>query len=112
MKKKIHRVGAGTGSAGAKKSANGSEMEEIRSLITKMAPILRHAKYDGTYAGERDLLECPGCGLVEDTAMDGGLLTYIDGGRMKDSGYRFWLSSNGAWICPVCHTVGGKDGVC
>jgi hypothetical protein len=52
MKKKINRVRARTGPAGAKKSAKGPEIEEIRSLITRMAPITRSGENDGTFAGE------------------------------------------------------------
>ena len=82
---------------GTKKSAAvGAGIEEIRSLIARMAPVLRCAEDNGTFAGERDLLECPGCGLVEDTDIDGRIVTYIDGGRMKDSGYRFGVSGDGS----------------
>jgi hypothetical protein len=113
MKKKRDRIRTRIGPAGTKKSAAvGAGIEEIRSLIARMAPVLRCAVDYGTFAGERDLLECPGCGLVEDTDIDGRVLTYIDGGRMKDSGYRFVVSGDGTWICPVCHTVGREDEVC
>ncbi len=113
MKKKMNGIRTKTGPAGTKKSAAvGAGIEEIRSLIARMAPVLRCAEDNGTFAGERDLLECPGCGLVEDTDIDGRIVTYIDGGRLKDSGYRFRVSGGGRWICPICHTAGGEDGVC
>ncbi len=110
MKKKKDEIRLSSASGRAKKPvAEGAGIEEMRSLITRMAPVLRCAEYD---AETRDLLECPGCGLVEDMDMDGNIFTYIDGGRMKDTGYRFTTSKNGMWVCPVCHTVGREDGVC
>jgi hypothetical protein len=109
MKKK-DGISVRTASGRAKKpAAEGAGIEEMRSLITRMAPVLRCAEYD---AEERPLLECPGCGLAEDMDMDGNIITYIDGGRMKDTGYRFAIAGNGTWVCPICHTVGREDGVC
>ena len=56
----------------------------------------------GMFANHRELLECSGCGLVEDVTMSGLLLTCRQLSKDKDTGLRFAETAPGAFQCPSC----------
>jgi len=106
MKKKKSPPNRKVGSAGVTTAvAETAAIKEMRSLINRMAPVMRRAEAIGTFTGERDLLGCPECGLIEDLDINGRLFTYVEGCQIKDSGFRFAPAGAGTWICAVCGTV-------
>ena len=56
----------------------------------------------GMFANHRELLECSGCGLMEDVSMSGLLITYRQYSKEKDTGLRFAETAPGAFQCPSC----------
>ena len=61
------------------------------------------AKALGIFTADRELLECPKCGLLEDVAFDGTLMTYRENeAALIDTGLRFNESDPGKFICPSC----------
>lgn len=60
----------------------------------------------GIFDGLRELLECRKCGLKEDVAFDGRLMTYRDGAEDVDIGLRFPEPDNDGYSrCPACCEV-------
>ena len=83
--------------------ASGKRNEDIMSLARELVRVKEQAQALGLFAGDRELLECAGCDLVEDVAFDGALMTYHkNGGSMADTGLRFEETENGEFRCPVC----------
>ncbi len=74
----------------------------IVDVVRQFGPVLEQAKALGLFMDDRELLECPGCGLVEDVGCDGRLMTYRDGEKPFDSGLRFKNVSDGCYRCPAC----------
>jgi hypothetical protein len=58
---------------------------------------------------DRDLLQCPRCGLLEDVGCYGLLMTYFSGKPPVDSGLRFRKDKRGRYICPNCGAVAGME---
>jgi hypothetical protein len=73
-----------------------------RSLVSGMAPLLKEAERLGIFTGDRDLLTCPSCGLMEDVLFDGRLVTVTKSDSRSDSGMRFTEESAGIYKCPGC----------
>lgn len=60
----------------------------------------------GIFDGLRELLECRNCGLKEDVAFDGRLMSYRAGAEDVDTGLRFpEPDDDGYSRCPVCGEV-------
>jgi len=113
MRKKKSHSQRKSGSTGVPTAASETAaIKEMRSLISRMTPVMRRAGELGSFIGDRDLLECPECGLIEELNADGRLFTYIDGCQIKDSGFRFTPAGPGAWLCAVCGTVVTDNGAC
>jgi len=53
------------------------------------------------FVEERELIACASCGLMEDVAIGGILLTYF-GERGDDTGLRFAEQPDGTFRCPSC----------
>ena len=75
---------------------------KLRSLATELAAIQKRAKSLGIFTNERELLQCPGCGLTEDVAADGMLFTYSEPELGHDTGLRFRQLNKHTFRCPVC----------
>ena len=62
--------------------------------------VRQEARALGIFTDERELLECPSCGLLEDVTGEGVLATYPkDSDDMKDSGLRFSLIDENSFAC-------------
>ena len=62
---------------------------DIGKLVRRVQPVLKKAEALGIFLGDRELLECPNCGLKEDVLISGQLITYRGDAVMPDSGLRF-----------------------
>ena len=49
---------------------------EIGRVVQTMQPVIDKAEALGIFSGDRELLECPNCGLKEDVLIYGRLVTY------------------------------------
>jgi transcription elongation factor Elf1 len=75
----------------------------LRALARQLVQIKQRAEVLGLFTGDRELLECPYCGLMEDVTFEGFLVTYPkDSENMKDSGLRFRSLDDTTFQCPAC----------
>ena len=59
----------------------------------------------GIFTDDRELLECPSCGLLEDVTAEGVLVTYPNTSEeVNDSGLRFIPADESSFACPSCGT--------
>lgn len=78
-------------------------VQDIGSAILGIKDLCRQ---HGIFDGLRELLECRNCGLKEDVAFDGRLMSYREGAEGVDAGLRFpEPDSEGCSRCPVCGEV-------
>ncbi len=75
----------------------------IEPLLRSLVALRAQALALGVFAEDRELLECPKCGLGEDVLSDGRLVTYRSVAVM-DTGLRFIEASDGCFTCPSCGT--------
>jgi len=89
------------------------DMENLYSAVRTLQEAKRQARELGMFVEERDLLECPACGLWEDVNCEGMLLVYQkDDPSQVDSGLRFREVDGTHFVCPACGatvTVEDKD---
>jgi hypothetical protein len=52
------------------------DMKELKALAAQLNAIRAQVKAQGGFAGDRELHQCPGCGLMEDMLFNGKLVTY------------------------------------
>ena len=74
----------------------------IRPLAQQIAALQKQMKSLGMFANDRDLLECPRCGLMEDVAAGGVLLTVRPTDLGTDTGLRFEELTPESFRCPSC----------
>jgi predicted RNA-binding Zn-ribbon protein involved in translation (DUF1610 family) len=73
--------------------------------VRKIEKVKEQAKMLGIFTDDRELLECPSCGLVEDVLAGGMLITYQNDSKgLKDSGLRFSQVDKTHFECPRCGT--------
>lgn len=96
-----------------KRRFNKSEEKSLRNLVAVISPlaaqlrdIRQKAKELGIFTDDRELLECPHCGLLEDVACDGQLFTCKSGDpTLRDTGLRFQEISSKRFRCPMCQSI-------
>jgi rubredoxin len=81
------------------------ELDDLRELAKRLAALQEQARALGIFVGDRELLECPGCGLQEDVAFSGQLLTCLPSSPNQDTGLRFEELPGDRFRCPRCGTV-------
>lgn len=74
----------------------------IRPLARRLAAQQRRMKTAGLFANDRELLDCPHCGLREDVLISGLLITYREPGFHQDTGLRFQELTADTFRCPSC----------
>jgi hypothetical protein len=75
--------------------------QKIKPLAEDIIRIQKQAKSLGIFVNDRELLECPGCDLVEDVAFDGSLITYHrESDDITDSGLRFEEMADAQYVGP------------
>jgi len=78
---------------------------ELVELSRKLAKVKAQARALGIFTDDRELLECPNCGLLEDVTAKGLLVTYPkDSVDLKDCGLRFYPVDETHFACPKCGT--------
>ena len=74
----------------------------IAPLARQIAAIREQMHALGMFANDRELLDCPHCGLREDVLISGHFLTYRESGFQQDTGLRFEELAAGTFRCPSC----------
>lgn len=78
----------------------------VARLAQELSRVKEQAAKLGVFTNDRELLECPKCGLAEDVTSDGFLITYRGSPRRpQDSGLRFEELSGEQFRCPSCGTM-------
>ncbi len=76
---------------------------KIRALAAEIAALQAKSRALGLFANDRELLECPVCGLMENVAAAGkGLFTCRPESLDEDTGLRFEELSRDRFRCPAC----------
>ena len=74
-------------------------------LVQELSQLKKQAVRLGVFTNDRELLECPQCGLAEDVTCNGLLITYRgNAGHPQDSGLRFEEIAKAIFRCPSCGT--------
>ena len=78
-------------------------LAQFRTLAGEIIALQAKAKALGLFANERELLECPACGLMENVAAaGGGLFTCHPESLDDDTGLRFEELASDRFGCPEC----------
>ena len=80
----------------------GAIPKDLRKLAEEIVAVKAQMREAGLFAEDRELLECPACGLQEDVLFNGKLVTCLEIGG-ADTGLRFIAEGEGEFRCPVCH---------
>jgi hypothetical protein len=80
-------------------------LNNIRELASQVAALQKQARSLGLFPGDRELLDCPKCGLLEDVLMGGKFITYHPGDEGEDTGLRFEELAEGKFRCPACGSI-------
>lgn len=77
--------------------------DSLVELVRCLEEIKRQARALGLFTDDRDLMECPGCGLLEDVTAEGLLVTYPKNSKdLNDCGLRFRQLEEASFKCPAC----------
>lgn len=74
----------------------------IRPLAAEIVALQKQMKALGMFANDRELLKCWRCGVMEDIAADGMLLTCTPTELGNDTGLRFEELTPDSFRCPSC----------
>jgi len=81
------------------------EFDDLRQLAARLVALREQARDLGIFLEERELLECPGCGLLEDVDAVGRLLTCWPSSLGQDTGLRFEELPGHQFRCPNCDVL-------
>jgi rubredoxin len=76
--------------------------KDIRQLAARLLALREKAKALGIFTEDRELLECPACGLQEDVLISGQLITCRPSEEGSDTGLRFEELPRNRYRCPAC----------
>jgi len=77
----------------------------LLALSRQLEQVKAQARALGIFTDDRELLECPNCGLLEDVTAEGLLVTYPkDLVDLKDGGLHFRPMDKTRFACPKCGT--------
>ncbi len=76
--------------------------EKLTPLVDELARLRRQAEELGVFTGDRDLLACASCGLMEDVLAGGRLIVVTPSDLAADTGLRFVEMAAGLYRCPGC----------
>lgn len=77
-------------------------LKDIRQMAKQIAALQAQGRAMGLFPNDRDLLECTGCGLMENVACGGRFFTCRPETLDDDTGLRFQEISDGVFRCPSC----------
>jgi len=75
---------------------------KLHELARQLTGLQKRAKALGVFANDRELLECPRCGLLEDVSSAGMLITCRAASLGEDTGLRFVQLTDNIFSCPSC----------
>jgi len=82
-----------------------SLIDDLIPLVRELQRLKEQGKALGMFTDDRELLECPKCGLFEDVTAEGLLITYPKASKeTKDCGLRFKPGDETTFECPSCRT--------
>jgi len=76
-----------------------------RTLVARLSELIARARALGIWDEDRELLECPRCGLLEDVTFEGQRITCHPERLGKDTGLRFEELPRNRFRCPVCRSI-------
>ena len=80
-------------------------IDGLIAAVRQLEQAKQQARALGIFTDDRELLECPSCGLLEDVTAEGLLVTYVkDSADLKDCGLRFHPVDETTFECPLCAT--------
>ena len=83
-----------------------NDMKELKALVAQLAAIRAQVKAQGGFVGDRDLHQCPTCGLMEDVLFGGKLVTcWHLSAQPVDTGLLFKEVGAEQLACPGCGCV-------
>jgi hypothetical protein len=76
----------------------------IEDIVSNLKSVRSEAEALGLFTGDRELLACTTCGLLEDVLADGRLVTCREESLGQDTGLRFVEAEAvpGRFVCPAC----------
>lgn len=80
-------------------------LESLRLLAAQLADVQREARALGMFVGDRELVACPRCCLMEDVSFTGLLITSRSSALGEDTGLRFEEIKTGKFRCPKCGVI-------
>jgi len=87
------------------KSGKKDGMDGLIAAVRQLEQAKQQARALGIFTDDRELLECPNCGLLEDVTAEGVLVTYPNTSEeVNDSGLRFIPADESSFECPSCGT--------
>jgi len=84
-------------------------LQDLRQLASRIVALQEQVRSLGGFAGDRELLECPQCGLLEDVTFTGQLITWRSPAEGQDTGLRFEELPQGCFRCPACGSMVQED---
>lgn len=80
-------------------------MNGLIAAVRELEKVRQQGRALGIFTDDRELLECPKCGLLEDVTFEGLLVTYPKTSEeVKDSSLRFRSVDETSFECPSCGT--------
>ncbi len=87
------------------KSGKKDGTDGLIAAVRQLKQAKQQARALGIFTDDRELLECPSCGLLEDVTAEGVLVTYPNTSEeVNDSGLRFIPVDESSFACPSCGT--------
>jgi predicted RNA-binding Zn-ribbon protein involved in translation (DUF1610 family) len=77
-------------------------VETIRPLAEQIVALKQQMKHLSMFTNDRELLQCPRCGLMEDVTAEGLLITCREPDLCTDTGLRFVAITDESYRCPSC----------
>jgi hypothetical protein len=77
----------------------------LHALVSDLVALQAKARDLGVFPGDRELLECRKCGLMENVACGGFLFTCHLRSLDEDAGLRFLDLGKGQFRCPSCGAI-------
>ena len=83
-----------------------NNIKELKALAAHLAAIRAQVQAEGGFLHDRELHQCPACGLMEDVLCSGKLVTYWhQATEPVDTGLRFKEVGADQLACPCCGCV-------
>jgi len=88
-----------------------NDMNELKALVMQLATIRAQVEATGDFLHDRELHQCPACGLMEDVLFSGKLVTYgCQSTQPVDTGLRFKEVGADQLACPCCGCMSFAEG--